>query len=191
MKTVNLDLLVQQIQRMLIADEDKQRLLKELEKMNHEQRDQLEELIQEHDQEALEVLDKKAAELEGAKQSLNALRPDQEVSEQEAQGVVADLKQALSNPKAFATLLANSDDALLKEIEQMLVAGLQHNADLVEECHDLFREVRLQKAAFIEQDQQEQKELFKEAVISRKQQVDRLDNLIHQAEKMLGKQYQK
>lgn len=180
------DVLAQHIHRLMISSSERQRLIEELKALDEGRRLQLSALLQEHDQEALKVLDEKAGEIEEMKVRLTEGWPKEQGTD-DLKNTALQLKDILNNPEKLAQLIAASDDMTLKKLEEVIEGGLEHNPQVLKECQQFFTEVRLQKAAFIKEGEQEQKRLLQEALISRKEQNDQLDVLIGKAKDLLQK----
>ncbi len=187
--SINTQMLAQQIQRLLVGDKDKQRLIDQLQDLNEEKKLELVQLIQDHDQEAMGLLNKKAEEVEALKGQLNIVSATQEDSAEELKEVALQLKQLLSDPEKFSLLIAECDDSQLAQVQAVIEAGFNGKADALLRSQQFFQEVRLQKAAFTKEGQEEQKKLMQEAIISTKEQNMKLEELIKEAEEVMGKKY--
>jgi len=189
----SLEMLVQQIQRLLISDADRQRVIDELASLSASGKQELAQLVHDHDEEALEILNKKSAEVQQVKERLQDAFPTgvPELSDEEVKTVARQLKEAFGNPEQLAQLIAVSDDLMLAKLEEVMLAGVAHDPSVVQECKDFFKEVRLQRMAFVKADEKKQKEALIEAVTQQKEQLDHMDQLIAKAEKVMGKKYGK
>lgn len=187
--SINTTMLAQQIQRLLVDDKDKQRLTDQLEGMNEEKKLELVKLIQDHDKEAMGLLDQKAEEIEAVKGQLNKVSAPEEDSAEELREISVQLKELLKDPEKFSRLIAECDDAQLAQIQTIIEAGFEGKEDALLRSQQFFQEVRLQKAAFTKERQEEQKQLMKEAIMSRKEQNIKLEGLIKEAEEVMGKKY--
>lgn len=181
-------ILESQIQRLMLNKSERKRLLDELKSLSQERLNQLAELIQEHDEEALKVLSEKAREQNETHQKFieNAGIPSEKLSEAEVKDVLGIVENAFKNPNQLADVIALSDDSFLLQVEQVIVDSLQ-KPEQKEEFRRFFHEVRLQKAAVEKEVQAEQKEKLIEAILQIEEQSRQLDALIRQAETVLGK----
>lgn len=184
------NVLAQQIQRLMISSAERKRLLEEMQQLGESGEQQLAKLLEEHDQEALQVLNEKAGEIEAVKGRISANWPP-EAQQDEVQTIAAQIREMFSQPEKLAQFIAASDDLTLKKLEEILAAGIDQKPELLNECHNFFNEIRLQKAAFVKSDEEEQKRLLAEAIMSRKEQNDRLDSLISEAKKLLASENKK
>lgn len=183
-------MLAQQIQRLMISTAERKRLLEEMQQLGESGELQLGKLLEEHDREALQVLNEKAAEIEAVKDRISANWPP-EAQHDEVQTIAAQIRDIFADPEKLAQFIAASDDLVLKKVEDIVAAGLEQKPELLSECHSFFNEIRLQKAAFIKSDEAEQKRLLADAIMSRKEQNDRLDSLIGEAKKLLTSENKK
>jgi uncharacterized membrane protein affecting hemolysin expression len=187
--SINTQMLAQQIQRLLVDDKDKQRLTEQLEGLNEEKKVELVQLIQEHDKEAMGLLNQKAEEVETIKGQLNEVSAPVDDSAEELREISVQLKQLLKDPEKFSMLIAECDDAQLAQIQAVIEAGFAGKEEAILQSQQFFQEVRLQKAAFTKENQVEQKQMMTEAIMSRKEQNMKLEGLIREAEGVLGKKY--
>ena len=186
---ISTPMLAQQIQRLFISEEDKKRLLEEVEKLSDDKKLHLVEVIQEHDAEAMGLLNKKANEVGKIKEELVDQMPGKDLSEEEKQKIYDQLKEHMKSPEKLAELVAVSDDYMLSQIEEIISEGLKKNPELQQQSRLLFQELRLQKAAFVNDAEGKQNEMLKKAVLERKEQSETLDSLIAKAGSLLGKDY--
>jgi hypothetical protein len=187
--SINTQMLAQQIQRLLVADKDKLRMTDQLQDLNEEKKLELVKLIQDHDIEAMTLLNKKAEEVEAIKGQLSEVSSPQEDSEDDLHEVSVQLKELLKDPEKFSMLIAECDDAQLAQVQAVIESGFEGKEEALLRSQHFFQEVRLQKAAFTKENKDEQKQLMSEAIISRKEQNNRLEGLIGEAEEVMGKTY--
>ncbi|MGE3279219.1 MAG: hypothetical protein AB7J40_05575 [Candidatus Altimarinota bacterium] len=177
-----------QIQRLMLRDADKQRLLEELKNADQAKLEMFAGLIREHDQEALKVLNEKAKEQEGVRQNFmeTSGAPSDQLTEAEGQQVLELLENTFKNPDQLAEFIAQSDDAFLMELEEVLVNSLEGKPQYQEEFRRFFQEARLQKAAVEKAVEDDQKQALIDAILQTEEQTKQLDRLIAEAEKALN-----
>lgn len=186
---INAHMLAQQIQRLLVSDQDKTRLIDQLDGLSEEKKLELAHLIQDHDREAMQLLDQKAAEVDQLKGQMDALSSLPDDSEAELHDIMKELKTLLKDPAAFSQLVSECDDQQLRDLQSLIESGLAHRPEAVTRSQQFFQEVRLQKAAFTKEGREEQRQMMQEAIMATKEQNDKLEALIADAEKALGKKY--
>lgn len=182
-------MLAQQIQRLLVSEKDKKRVIDQLQELDEGKKLELAQLIQEHDKEALQLLNEKSEEVDAVKGQLDTVVAPVEDTQEDLQEVRSELKTILADPEQISRLIAESDDQQLNQIQQLIESGLVGKEDLILQSQQFFQEVRLQKTAFVKADQDEKKRLMQEAILSRKEQNQKLEGVIKEAEKALGKKY--
>ena len=185
----NPGLLAQKIQRLMLSDADKARLLEELKSLDEAKMQQLSELIHEHDEEAMVILDQKASEQQAVKEKIMAASPlprSEAVNEEEGVKYIKFLEEIFKSPQDLAQFVMISDDYFLQQLETVLVNSLKGNEKYQEEFRHFFREVRLQKAALAKQDAEAEKKALIEAIEKTQEQSKQIDQIIAKAEKALN-----
>lgn len=186
----NPDILATQIQRLMLNDADKKRLLDELKSLDETSLQELSDMIRAHDEEALNLLNKKAQEQQELKKEFFPEQPASQTaqnSEQEEKKYVHLLHEVFSDPQKLAEFMAVAEEDFLVELERVFIDALKGQPKYQEEFHRFFREVRLQKASLEKQSQDAQKERLIDAIISTQTQNKALDEMIQKAEKAIGK----
>jgi hypothetical protein len=188
--TPNPNILAQQIDRLLLKAEDKKRLLEELKQLDAGRMEFLTDLIRQHDDEALKILNEKAAEQKIAKDHVNEARPDSQTSaaKEEVLNMMDQLELLFQNPEALAQFLVASDDVFLMELEELFLKGLEKNPTAHEEFKIFFSEIRLQKTAIANSLKKEDRENLVRKIASDEEEIRQLDELIANAENVLNSQ---
>jgi len=179
-----------QVQRLMLSETDKQRLLEEIKTLDESRLRMMTDLIREHDQEALSILDEKSREQEKIKESVSSFggpSPEQP-SEADAKLTLQQLEEIFLDPEKLAQFLAQTDDLFLRQMEEIFLKALQDEPSYQEEFRSFFREVRLRKAAVEKNLGEEEKKALVEAIIKTEEQSRKLDELITEAEKALNSQ---
>jgi hypothetical protein len=182
-----LPILTSQIQRLLISEADKSRLLDELKSLNESKMQQFAELIREHDDEALKILDAKSEEQEKEKQNLlnQPFAQKNDVNESVGRAFIQDLEVVFNDSRKLAEFIALSDDRFLRKLETVFINALRSQSEAKEEFQQFFREVRLQKASFAKEKQGKEKKKLMEAIEKTQEQNKKLDALIAKVEGVL------
>jgi len=179
-----------QIQRLMLSETDKQRLLEEIKTVDETRLKMMADLIREHDQEALSILDEKNQEQEKIKESVSSFGGPsfEQPTEADAKFTLQQLEEIFLDPEKLAQFLAQTDDHFLRQMEEIFLKALESEPAYQEEFRSFFREVRLRKAAVEKNLGDEEKKALVEAIIKTEEQNRRLDELIAKAEKALNGQ---
>ena len=182
-----LPILTSQIQRLLISEADKSRLLDELKSLNEEKIQQFAELIREHDAEALEILNAQSDEREKEKQNFlsQPFAQKNKLSESNGRAFIKDLEEVFNDGKKLAEFIALSDDVFLRKLETVFINALKNQPEAKLEFQQFFREIRLQKVAFEKEKQGRERKELVEAIEKTREQSKTLDALIAKAETVL------
>jgi len=186
----NSNILAQQIDRLLLKAEDKKRLLEELKQLDSGRMEFLTDLIRQHDDEALKILNEKAAEQKIVKDHVNEVRPDAQKSavREEALDMINKLEILFQNPEALAQFFVSSDDVFLMELEELFLKSLEKNPNAQGEFKTFFSEIRLQKSALENGWKKEDRENLIKKIASDEEKIRQLDQLITKAENVLNSQ---
>lgn len=170
---MNTEELHHRIQRIFLDEKTRERLLKELEQASGYQREVMKEFLEAYESETLKTLNEKTEtieeQLENARSSLPE-RKDDIISKEVAMEMLSDLEGIFLSKEKLAKFLTFSDDRLLYNLEKMFQGELK----------DFFIEIRLQKAAFQKQKQDDLKKSVTEEIFSSKQRSEQLDAFIEE-----------
>lgn len=183
------NILALQIQRMLLEDADKQRWLKEMKKLDKQNLKALSDLIHEHDQESLEILNKKSDETEALKKRITSAAPGLggvELNKDNIKKVMTYLHEALFDVEKLAHFLAASDDTLLSKMQAIFEEASKEKPEDQKNISKFFHEIRLQKVAIQKEAKAKQAEAISEVLVARDAAVKELGDAIAEAEKLMA-----
>ncbi|MDP2691748.1 MAG: hypothetical protein Q8O95_05095 [bacterium] len=183
-------LLAQQIQRLMLKKEDMDRLLNELKGMSDIQLQHMAELIRDHDEEALKILNEKVGEQESSKRLISDQAPGEKpkIGKEEVVTFFKMMENIFRHPDKLAKFLAMSDDFFLSKLEAVIHEGLKASPESQVEFDRFFHEARLQKAAFKKEQEEEQQKALAQDVERMRTQSEELQALIDDAKKVLENQ---
>ena len=181
-----LNLLALQIKRLLIPDKDRQRLSEELKALDTAKMEYLARLIQEHDLEAMEILNKKAAEQSEIK---TRFQTEMEVrsTPEEKWEAIREMGKVLEDPEKFARFVGLADDVVLSQLEQVLLLGSKEDTGSRTEIKQFFDEIRLQKANLDKKFKADFKALLIKNLSERKEAMSRLDQAVARAKEAMAR----
>ena len=181
-----LNLLALQIKRLLIPDKDRQRLSEELKDLDTAKMEYLARLIQEHDLEAMEILNKKAAEQSEIK---TRFQTEMEVrsTPEEKWEAIREMGKVLEDPEKFARFVGLADDVVLSQLEQVLLLGSKEDTGPRTEIKQFFDEIRLQKASLEKKFKADFKALLIKNLSERKEAMSRLDQAVARAKEAMAR----
>lgn len=179
----NTNLLSQQVQRLLISDADRQRLLDEIKDMTSAQLQELAKLIGAHDKESLEVMEKKIAEkAEAANADLRTpAASQQDISGDDVEEVMATMEEVLFDTDKLADFLAAADDELLAKLEAIFIEAEKNKPQASADLTAFFNEIRLQKVALEKEEQERKEKLLNPAIKEQHEAVADLQAAIAEA----------
>lgn len=182
------DILASQIERLMLSKDERKRLLEELKAADPAKLNLLADLIGQHDEEALKILNEKSTEQREVKSQLNALRPEGSgsVKKEEVLNMVGALEAIFKDPKALAEFILASDDVFLMELENIFEKNLQKDPNVKAEFMRFFSEMRLSKNAMTQEEKIEDRERLMNEIVTNERNAKQLDELIAQAEKVLN-----
>ncbi|MDP3975430.1 MAG: hypothetical protein Q8P95_00780 [bacterium] len=183
----NTQLLELQIQRLLLDKSSKERLVKELQAASDEEMSLLVQLVREHDDEALLLLNEKVKEQSVAKAELGSMADGKQPDPAEKKELLRLLGEVFKDPKRMAQFLAYADELILAEMEEIFVKALQKHPEQQQDFREFFREVRLQKSAFQNQWAEKKREKLIQEVVAKRAMAKQLREAIVSAEKILKK----
>ncbi len=179
------DIVEQQILRLLVSEENRNRLVKELKGLDQEAVEKLAAMIKEHDTEAMGILAEKTEKQEAIKDEFQAQMPQEGAKSASIQELGAIFEEAFSTPEKMAEFLGNADEVILMKVSEFLQTLTEDEPERADAIGHFFREIMLQKQAFHQELGEEEAKILMGAVEQKKEKISELDELIAEAEEVL------
>ncbi|GEM_PF-4338455 len=181
-------ILAKKVSRLAISNSQKSRLLQELETLDESKLEEFSQLVAKHDEEARGIIEEKADRVKVLKDQLRSLDPQANaapVTKERLQDMLKTLEEVFTAPTLLAQFVAASDDVLLGQIEDFLVQVLKNDPQHQKVFRKFFQEIRLQKAAFVRKEKEEEKQSMQREIEEKEQAIKALDGVIKEGKKLL------
>jgi hypothetical protein len=177
----NLQDLERRTRRLTLDKEQQAKLLGHLSKMNEAQVKSAAEILDEHDEEVLQALNKKLADQQvvhdAMVEQMGADIPEPIINQDEFMAFIGDI---FSGPETFALFLSTATDEMMVELEGILTKLVP--ADSKDGVLQLFKEARVQRMAAERREGADMKAALVRQVMKREKQIAELDAVIAQVE---------
>ena len=177
---MNTDELQQRIQRVLLDEKTRERLLGELQSASQEQLKAMKNFLDTYESETLNTLNEKAEAIEEQLEQARSFLPERKedtVSKETALKILSDLEEIFLNKEKLAKFLTFSDDRVLYNLEKMFQGDLK----------EFFKEIRLQKEAFQKAKSDDMKKHLSEEILSSQSRQEKLNDFLNEAKKIIRK----
>ena len=172
------------IKHLLVSQARQDKLAAELKNLKPGQVQLLHELLDQHDEECLQILDQKVEE----QQAVHDRLMDQVQQENGSEGPDPEslrqfIVELFSDPKALAEFFVSAGDQVIEALQTIIVESAEPEQQV--RFKAFFKEMRLRRASLYKQDKEAVKQVLIEDITAKQEAIKEMDALIAESNQLL------
>lgn len=180
-------ILLQKLERTVLTDKQKQKLVFELKVLKGEQLEKFSTMMHRMDAETIELLNKKLKEGEHLRNVMSEFREGIDGKRLQHQELQKFLFEIFFDPQKMAEVIVFGTDEFLALLEKILLEALKNHPEYAKEFSQFFQEIRIYKALLDSRERKAYREALMEAIWKAQYQQKGLEQVIQLAQKSLKK----